>query len=121
MEMSKLEKVIKEFDYSLKNQHCGFVDGVGDVYAVSEETIRNVIALLKEQESIIESQKSDLAETLDVVANWGNVVRCKDCENFVWNSISQNAGSCGICIGNPPNYWHSKEWFCANGKKSEET
>lgn len=46
------EKVIKELGDSLKNQHCGFVDGVGDVYAVSDETIKNILALLKEQEAI---------------------------------------------------------------------
>lgn len=48
MGMTDREKVIQELDDSLKNQHCGFIDGVGNVYAVSEETIRNVIALLKE-------------------------------------------------------------------------
>lgn len=45
-------KAIQELDDSLKNQHCGFVDGVGDVYAVSGETIKNIIALLKEQEAV---------------------------------------------------------------------
>ena len=48
------------------------------------------------------------------------VVMCKDCKNFVWDSISQNAGSCGIGIGTPPNYLHSKNWFCANGEKEQE-
>lgn len=48
--MPDKEKVMQALDDSLKNQHCGFVDGIGDVYAVSEETIKNIIALLKEQE-----------------------------------------------------------------------
>ena len=43
------------------------------------------------------------------------LVRCKDCVNFVWDSISQNAGSCGIGIGDGRHNWHSKDWFCANG------
>lgn len=46
------EKVMQALDDSLKNQHCGFVDGVGDVYAVSEEAIKNIIALLKEQGTV---------------------------------------------------------------------
>ena len=46
------EKVIQELNDSLKNLHCGFVDCVGDVYAVSEETIKNIIDLLKEQEAV---------------------------------------------------------------------
>ena len=48
------------------------------------------------------------------------LVRCGECENFIWNSISKNAGSCGIGIGNSPNYWHSKEWYCANGKRKDD-
>jgi len=38
------------------------------------------LSMLKEQESIIKTLKSDLKETLDVVENRGNVVRCKDCK-----------------------------------------
>ena len=47
--MADREKVIQELVDSLKNQHCGFIDGVGDVYAVSEETIKNIITLLNEK------------------------------------------------------------------------
>lgn len=54
---------------------------------------------------------------IEEMDNMVEVVRCKDCVNFIWNSISQNAGSCGIGIGTPPNYRHSKDWFCANGKQ----
>lgn len=42
--------IINSLNDSLENLHAGFVDGVGDVYAVSEETIKNIISLLKEQE-----------------------------------------------------------------------
>lgn len=59
------EKVIQALDDSLKNQHCGFVDGVGDVYAVSEETIRNAIVLLKEQEAMIKPTKCPCGELFD--------------------------------------------------------
>jgi len=50
--MPDREKVIQELNDSLKNQHCGFIDGIGDVYAVSKETIKNIIVLLKEQEVV---------------------------------------------------------------------
>ena len=49
MEESKLAKVKQSLEDSLKNHHCGFIDGVGNVYAVSEETIKDVFELLKEQ------------------------------------------------------------------------
>lgn len=52
-----MEKVIKELNDCLENQHISFMDGVGDIYAVSEETIRKVIALLKEQQGEIENLK----------------------------------------------------------------
>lgn len=50
--MTDREKVINELNDCLENQHIAFMDGVGDIYAVSEETIRNVISLLKEHEAM---------------------------------------------------------------------
>ena len=62
------EKVIQELNDSLKNLHCGFVDCVGDVYAVSEETIKNIIDLLKEQKTTF---KKD-----------GHHIRCLRCGEY---------------------------------------
>lgn len=45
------EKVMQALKDSLRNQHCGFIEGVGNVYAVSEETINDTLELLKEQEA----------------------------------------------------------------------
>ena len=70
--MPNMEKVIKELDDSLKNQHCGFIDGVGDVYAVSEETIKDIITLLKEQDGIIKALESDLDDCKAVIAEQAN-------------------------------------------------
>ena len=42
------------------------------------------------------------------------VVHCGDCENFCFCSISPNAGRCMLT-----NMMHSKNWFCANGKREE--
>ena len=46
------ESVTQALKDSLRNQHCGFIEGVGNVYAVSEETINNVLELLKEKKAI---------------------------------------------------------------------
>ena len=46
------EKVIKGLEDSLANQGCGYMDGVGELYAVSGEDLQNAIALLKEQEAV---------------------------------------------------------------------
>jgi len=44
------EKVIKGLEDSLANQGCGYMDGVGELYAVSGEDLQNALAMLKEQE-----------------------------------------------------------------------
>ena len=46
MNEGKLANVKQSLEDSLKNQHCGFIDGIGDVYAVSEETIKDTLELL---------------------------------------------------------------------------
>lgn len=104
--MDNKKNVIKGLEDSLTNQCCGYMDGVGKLYAVSGEDLQNAIALIKEQKGIIESLESDLAETLDVVANRGNVVRCKDCV-FPKNGICHNAKTFGAIV--------KDDWFCADG------
>lgn len=44
--------VIKGLEDSLANQSCGYMDGVGEVYAVSGEDLQNAITLLKGQEPV---------------------------------------------------------------------
>lgn len=46
----KVEKVINGLEDSLANNGCGFMDGVGELFAVSGEDLQNAIALLKAQE-----------------------------------------------------------------------
>lgn len=50
--MTDREKVIKGLEDSLANLGCGYMDGVGELYAVSGENLQNAIALLKEQEAV---------------------------------------------------------------------
>ena len=111
--MDDRENIVRALKDSLRNQHCGFIEGVGNVYAVSEETINDTLELLKEQESIIESLESDLHETLEVVSGRLNVVRCKDCGN---RECDGRAGTvvCGITGES-----HSRLWFCADGERRE--
>ena len=48
--MTEREKVIAGFEDSLANNGCGFMDGIGELFAVSGEDLQNAIALLKAQE-----------------------------------------------------------------------
>ena len=73
------------------------------------------VVLLEEQESIIESLKSDLYETLDVVANRGYIVRCRDCKNSGLDSSGINSYFCSAHTE-----WHDADWFCADGVKRDE-
>ena len=50
--MTELGKVIKGLEDSLENWGCGYMDGVGELYAVSGEDLQNAIALLKYQEAV---------------------------------------------------------------------
>ena len=66
---------------------CGIDETARDLYTADINTKRPEWCPLKEQESIIDSLESDLRETLDVVADRGNVVRCKDCKHFLAKGI----------------------------------
>lgn len=50
--MNNRESVMQALNDSLMNQHCGFIENVGNVYAVSEETINDTLELLEEQQAI---------------------------------------------------------------------
>ena len=84
--MPDREKVINELNDCLENQHIEFMDGVGDIYAVSEETIRNVIALLKEQEAITIKKTKEHGFGV-----YGGI--CPKCRNWIQSAHSY----CGFC------------------------
>lgn len=50
--MTDREKVINGLEDSLANNGCGFMDGIGELFAVSGENLQNAIALLKAQEPL---------------------------------------------------------------------
>lgn len=53
-------------------------------------------------------------EILSLLKELELVVHCGDCENFCFDRFSSNAGTC-ILTG----MIHSKNWFCARGKREE--
>ena len=95
MGMPDRESVMQALKDSLRNQYCGFIENVGNVYAVSEETINDTLELLKEKESVIEALKSDLDETLAVLGEHAEIVRCRDCK--YWRQLyGDEPGRC-VC------------------------
>ena len=71
------------------------------------------LAILKDQESVIDALKSDLDETLKVLGEQPEIVRCKDCKHY----------KDGFCY-NPNTYDDEKtrgntspNWFCADGER----
>ena len=72
--MTDRKKVIKGLEDSFANQGCGYMDGVGELYAVSGEDLQNAIALLKEQEEqkhsetyvVIDNKTGKEADTYDI-------------------------------------------------------
>ena len=66
--------------------------------------LKDTIALLKEQESVIEALKSDLNETLAVLGEQAEIVLCKDCKR-------KDTLSCPNAPVRPD------DWFCADGER----
>lgn len=77
--------------------------------------LKDAHSLIKDQESVIEALKSDLAETLEVLAQKPEIVLCKDCKHF--NDMKCSYPERGTC-----NLWHMLhwgEWFCASGERKD--
>lgn len=112
-------KIIQVLDDSLKNLHCGFVDGIGDVYAVSEQTIKNIIAILKEQiknrDESLEKAREEIKWLRRMLKEQEAVepvkfVRCKNCKHCDGERIDKNMIWCKIHqFGRPDDY------YCADG------
>jgi len=79
-----------------------FIMSLDDGIAADEAAV-----LLEEQESVIEALKSDLDETLAVLGDQPEIVRCADC-------TFRNEINC-------PQYYRRNElpddWFCADGER----
>ena len=81
---------------------------------------KDALALLKEQESVIEALKSDLDETLAVLGEYAEIVRCKECkhrgnsEKCVLSAISEEKDFPLFMLDN------SGDWFCADGERKQK-
>ena len=98
--------------------------------------VQDLRRMLKEQESVIEALKSDLSETLAVLGEQPEIVRCKDCKH--WDKTTREEGN--DCIFGPWEDavcdifrdWDSYgelgedfrrtngEWYCADGERKRE-
>lgn len=76
------EKVIKGLEDSLQNQGCGYMDGVGDLYAVSGEDLQNALALLKEHEKRNESVAPICSQEI-----FGTFLVCGNCGEKLENVL----------------------------------
>jgi len=88
------------------------------VIKMSDEFRDILVALLKEQESVIEALKSDLDETLAVLGDQPEIVRCRECKYgclidnwkaYMCRSPEQDEKTCV--------HFHKPEWFCADGAR----
>lgn len=68
--------------------------------------------LLKDQESVIETLKSDLDETLAVLSEQPDIVRCKDCKFLFYHPDS-------IMFCNRIHRFVSADWFCADAERKD--
>ena len=81
---------------------------------LDQEQAQEIISLLKEQESVIEALKSDLDETLKVLGEQPEIVRCKDCRfRDDPNSVISEWLPCHF--GETPD-----NWYCASGRTVRE-
>lgn len=86
--MTDREKVIKGLEDSLANLGCGYMDGVGELYAVSGENLQNAIALLKEPEAV-EPYSMNAERTYGICPQCGKII-------FRYGNVEENH-YCGVC------------------------
>ena len=119
MGMTDREKVIKGLEHCANEADCR-----GCVYQEQMkdrsdgcDCMREALAMLKEQESVIEALKSDLNETLAVLGEQAEIVRCRDCKYWSAERINDfNKCRRWIKVG-VKNFATMGDWFCADGKR----
>lgn len=108
------EKVIKGLQIEREcvsrncDRDCGKCDLVQDrdwLLSVYDDAL----ALLEEQKSVIEALKSDLDETLAVLGEKPEIVRCKGCKH--WDEEYD-----GHCAMN--HIFTTPDFYCADGEKA---
>ena len=99
------EKVISQLETDYRDaEHRGWI-----LVPVSRITVKNAIALLKEQETEISRISNEYLDLVKKASKQPQIVRCKDC---LWNSGTAERPYCQHhSTGRTP------EWFCASGEK----
>lgn len=122
--MADIQKVINAWKMFRNSNPYQLCDG-REFRAISEpeycmgQMIADTIELLKEQDRIITSLKADLQETLKVVSEQSNVIRCKDCIN------RGNPKKCLVAyigdVKSVPYFYvdNNGEFYCADGKYAD--
>lgn len=82
--------------------------------------VQDLRRMLKEQESVIEALKSDLSETLAVLGEQPEIVRCEDCKHWIPGYITEQddfippkCGKYQQMVG------HSADDYCSLAEKQE--
>ena len=93
--MADIEKVISQLETDYRDaEHRGWI-----LVPVSRRTVKDVLALLKEQQNRIKVLRSEI-KRLDV-----DIVRCKNCKHKT------------TCEIRPLDERFRHDWFCADGKR----
>ena len=128
--MTDKESVMQALKDSLRNQHCGFIENVGNVYALSEETINDTLELLKEQEdlekkytALLNEKISELieenaklntemnqAKSKQSIHTYEELVSCREC-------IRRGTYNCPIYVGGDADHGSPDDWYCASGER----
>ena len=84
-----------------------YFNGYGGTYNMSPHEAWNIIHnALKDQEDIINRLKSDVAELIEKLDRYDDIVLCKDCEyNNDYNACPMMTGMVEI----------PDDWYCAGG------
>ncbi len=110
MDREKIGKELEECASRGGWSHCPKCAYKGtDPILMCRGLIEAIIVLLKEQDRIISVLQSDLDETLEVVAEQSNVVRCKDCIYKPHCAAQIHAQTIG----------KENDWFCADGMRRD--
>ena len=108
--MIDLEKVIHGLEIQLDDLQK-YADN-DQPLTLTQERAQEIISMLKEQESVIEALKSDLDETLKVLGEQPDIVRCKDCKYWRTNTEFCMCWS----VANAAHHTNPN-WFCTNGER----
>ena len=117
------EKVIKGLTVHLSNKvppcdecpyaNCEDMRRYNDPSSCSLSMVADALVLLKEQESVIEALKSDLSETLAVLGEQAELVRCKECTHAEQERVEDEVWCPVTCS------LRRMDWFCADGERAE--